>query len=83
MLETGRHRRCSVPKPIDLRQLTLIEAKGLHSIRAKLLTLERAVATPAVEMIWPGSLIMADFVVKIADESGPDRMSGISRPAAG
>jgi hypothetical protein len=29
------------------------------------------------------SLLLADFVVKVAGEPGPDRMSGISRPAAG
>jgi hypothetical protein len=28
-------------------------------------------------------LMLADFVVKVAGEPGPDRMSGISRPAAG
>ena len=33
--------------------------------------------------IGGGQTLGADFVVKIADESGPDRMSGISRPAAG
>jgi hypothetical protein len=27
--------------------------------------------------------LLADFVVKVAGEPGPDRMSGISRPAAG
>jgi hypothetical protein len=28
-------------------------------------------------------LLRADFVVEVAGEPGPDRMSGISRPAAG
>jgi hypothetical protein len=38
---------------------------------------------PLSFLITTKMTLMADFVVKVAGEPGPDRMSGISRPAAG